>query len=311
MQSSVNDGQIATVRRFNRFYTRRIGVLQEHLHQSPFSLSEARVLFEIARKGRTAAVDLAEELDLDPGYLSRILRAFERKGLLSRDPSSEDGRKSILSLTQLGQDAFRSLDAASTEEVRRTLEQLTARDRERLTRAMRDAQRILGDEPPRGAFVLRGHRPGDMGWVVQRHGENYWEEYSWDETFEALVAQIVADFVRNLKPDRERCWIAEADGERLGCVFLVRNAEDPDRVAQLRLLLVEPGARGAGLGSALVRSCTQFARQAGYERIRLWTNDVLHAARRIYENEGYRLVHQGPHHGFGHDLVEQTWELEL
>lgn len=299
---------VDAIRRFNRFYTRQIGVLQERVVQSTYSLGEARVLFEIAQRERTTATELVEALGLDPGYLSRILRRFSDLGLLSREPSPTDRRRSFLSLTEQGRESFAALDAGAAEEIGALLAPLAAGDRDRLVGAMAEIERLVAPAPAE-PLTLRRHRPGDMGWVVQRHGELYWREYGWDEQFEALVAQIVADFIRHLDPERERCWIAEAGGERLGCVFLVRNADQPERVAQLRLLLVVPRARGRSLGVTLVRECTRFARAAGYERIRLWTNDVLHAARRLYEREGYRLVHEGSHHSFGHDLVEQTWEL--
>lgn len=302
---------VDAIRRFNRFYTRQIGVLQEHLLDTPYSLAEARVLFEIARRGSTSATDLVAALGLDPGYLSRIVRRFRDGGLVSRESSPADGRRGILSLTPRGREAFEALDAATADEIGSLLDPLPDGDRERLVGAMGEIERLVGGAAEDEPLIVRRHRPGDMGWVVQRHGELYWREYGWNEEFEALVARIVADFVSDLDPERERCWIGEAGGERLGCVFLVKNADDPERVAQLRLLLVEPRARGRGLGGRLVGECTRFAHRAGYQRIVLWTNDVLHAARRLYEREGYRLLHQGPHHSFGRDLVEQTWELDL
>lgn len=304
-------GRVDAVRRFNRFYTRRIGVLQDRHLRSPFTLTEARVLFEVAHRGRTTPTELAGELGLDMGYLSRILRRFGERGLVRREPSAADRRQSIVALTGQGRETFAALDAAASAEVRALLGGLPEGDRRRLVDAMGTIEDVLGGGPLRGPFVLRQHRPGDIGWIVQRHGELYWQEYGWDETFEALVAGIAADFIRNFNPARERCWIAEADGERLGSVVLVQNADDPEHTAQLRLLLVEPRARGLGLGRTLVQACTAFAREAGYARITLWTNAVLHAARRIYEREGYRLVHEAPHHSWGHDLVEQTWEMVL
>ena len=301
---------IPAVRGFNRFYTRHIGVLDDHILQSPYSLAEGRVLFELAARDAAAASDLAEDLRLDPGYLSRIVRRFRDRGLVEASPSSSDGRRQVLALTAAGRSAFAALDAAAHAEVEGALDGLADADLDRLTRALWTVERTLGSRSW-GPVTTRAHRPGDMGWVVQRHGEIYAAEYGWDETFEALVARICSDFVENLDPHRERCWIAEADGERLGCVFLVRDADDPEHSARLRMLLVEPSARGLGIGRTLVHTCTEFARGAGYERIVLWTNDVLAAARHLYQEEGYRLVHEGAHHSFGHDLVEQTWELTL
>ncbi|HMB90629.1 MAG TPA: helix-turn-helix domain-containing GNAT family N-acetyltransferase [Rhodothermales bacterium] len=298
------------VRHFNRFYTRQIGILDDHILQSPFSLTEARVLFELAAREQASPSDLVAELHIDAGYLSRILSRFRESKLVQAAPSPTDGRRRVLSLTASGREVFAELDAASNEEVQEVLDGLAPRDQTRLIGAMETVEQVLHGQP-QGTVTLRHHQPGDMGWVVQRHGEIYWKEYGWDETFEALVAQICADFIRMLNPNRERCWIAETEGERLGCIFLVQNADDPQRMAQLRLLLVEPMARGLGIGGKLVHACTEFAREVGYEGITLWTNNVLHLARHLYEREGYRLVREGPHHSFGHDLVEQTWELML
>lgn len=298
------------IRRFNRFYTRKIGVLDDQILRSEYSLAEARVLFELAGRDEASPSDLARDLDLDAGYLSRILRRLGKRGIVQVTQSPSDGRRRIVSLTADGREAFAALDAASSEEAEGMIGDLLPDDQYRLVSAMDAVEQVLTGKH-RHSIALRGHQPGDIGWVIQRHGEIYWREYGWDETFEALVAQICADFIQTLNSDRERCWIAEEDGVRYGCVFLVENADDPQRTAQLRLLLVEPSARGRGVGGALVNACTEFARAVGYERITLWTNDVLHAARRLYEQEGYRLVRQGPHHSFGHDLIEQTWELEL
>jgi DNA-binding MarR family transcriptional regulator/GNAT superfamily N-acetyltransferase len=307
------DARIQAVRRFNRFYTARIGALREGLAKSPFSLTEARVVYELAQRDRTTATELVEELGLDAGYLSRILRGFEQRGLIERTPSESDGRRSLLSLTDEGRAAFAELDAGSRREVEAMLAALPADEQRRLVGSMETVETLLGGrvgEAGRVPYLLRPPQPGDMGWVVHRHGVLYAREYGWDEHFEALVARIVADFVRDFDPKRERCWIAERDGEMVGSVFLVRHP-DEEGVAKLRLLLVEPSARGLGIGERLVRECIRFARQAGYRRITLWTNSVLHAARRIYERAGFRLVHEEPHHSFGHDLVAQTWELEL
>jgi DNA-binding MarR family transcriptional regulator/GNAT superfamily N-acetyltransferase len=303
------DHRVAAVRRFNRFYTKRIGVLHEGLLQSPFPLTEARVLYELALREGVTATELGRELGLDAGYLSRILRRFGERGLIRRTPSQGDGRQHHLWLTERGRAAFAPLDEASRAEVGGMLALLSESQQRSLLEAMGTLERLLEAHPePKRACILRRHRPGDMGWVVHRHGLLYAEEYGWDERFEALVAGIVAQFVERYDPRRERCWIAERDGEVLGSVFLVKESE---QVAKLRLLLVEPRARGLGIGTRLVQECEAFARQAGYRTIRLWTNRVLHAARRIYEHAGYRLVHEEPHHSFGHDLVGETWELQL
>jgi DNA-binding MarR family transcriptional regulator/GNAT superfamily N-acetyltransferase len=303
--------RVEAVRRFNRFYTRRIGLLQDGLLETPFTLTQARVIYELAHHEQTTATNLSQELGLDAGYLSRILRGFQKRHLVERQPSPDDRRQVLLSLTQQGQDAFGELNAASRSEIEAMLKGLSEVDQDRLVHAMRIIEQLLGAEPEhRVAYILRPHQSGDMGWVVQRHGVLYNREYGWDEGFEALVAEIVASFIRNFDPKRERCWIAEKDGENVGSVFLVRHPEC-EGVAKLRLLLVEPKARGLGIGKRLVQECARFARQAGYEKITLWTNSVLHAARSIYEREGYRLVHEEGHHSFGHDLVGQTWELDL
>jgi DNA-binding MarR family transcriptional regulator/GNAT superfamily N-acetyltransferase len=301
--------RIDDVRRFNRFFTRRIGVLREGLLHTPYSLTEARVLFEVANREEATASDFSRELGLDPGYLSRILAGLERRGLIQKAPSEADGRRRILSLTADGREAYSLLDARSREEIAELLGGLSEEEQRRLLEAMRTIEIVLGrglkfSEP---SFV-RTHEPGDMGWVVQRHGELYLREYGWDERFEALVARIVADFIDDYDPSRERCWIAEMEGERVGCVFCVRES---DNVAKLRLLLVEPGARGLGLGGRLVDECIRFARSRGYETLTLWTNSVLDVARRIYEERGFRLVREEEHHSFGKDLVGQNWDLEL
>ncbi|MFO7170608.1 MAG: helix-turn-helix domain-containing GNAT family N-acetyltransferase [Chloroflexota bacterium] len=300
--------RIEAVRRFNRFYTRQIGALRAGLLGSPFSLTEARVLYELAHRREPTASELGRDLGLDAGYLSRILRGFAKKGLIERRPSPFDGRQSLLALTEAGREAFAILNARSREEVAAQLAPLSDADQQRLTEAMGTIERLLGGTAAGAPFILRSHRPGDMGWVVQRHGELYAEEYGWNEQFEALVASVVASFIQNFDPQRERCWIAERDGARVGSVFLVKKT---DEVAQLRLLLVEPCARGLGIGRRLVEECERFARQAGYRKIRLWTNSVLEAARHIYQTSGYRLVESEPHHSFGHDLVGEYWELDL
>jgi len=309
MAERVADPRVEAVRRFNRFYTGRIGVLREHLLENPFSLTEARALYELAHREEGTATGLREELGLDAGYLSRILRGLEKRGLIQRKTSPDDGRQRLLSLTDRGRRAFAKLNADARSDVGAMLRRLSPEDQDRLIGAMATIERLLGATPEqRVPYILRLHRPGDMGWVVQRHGELYAHEDGWDEQFEALVAESVARFLRNYDPKRERCWIAEKDGENVGCVFLVGKSPT---VAQLRLLLVEPKARGLGIGARLVDECGRFARGARYRKIRLWTNSVLHAARRIYEKAGYRLVREEPHHSFGHDLVGQTWELAL
>ncbi|MFS8637856.1 MAG: helix-turn-helix domain-containing GNAT family N-acetyltransferase [Gemmatimonadota bacterium] len=303
--------RIDAVRRFNRFYAQKVGVLRRGYLNSPFTLTEARVLYELAQHEPTTAARLGRELGLDAGYLSRILRGFREHGLIERRRSDVDGREHLISLTEAGREAFGRLDAAARGEIEAMLTRLSPEEQDRLVRAMGAIEWLLGGAPERRvSYILRPHQPGDMGWVVHRHGVLYNQEYGWDERFEALVAQIVADFIRNFDPRRERCWIAEMNGEPVGSVFLVKHPER-EGVAKLRLLLVEPRARGLGIGRRLVQECTRFARQAGYRKITLWTNDVLVAARRIYEREGYRLVHREPHAEFGEGLVGETWELSF
>jgi len=303
--------EVLAVRRFNRFYTRRIGVLGEGLLSSPFSLAQVRVLYEIAHRDEPTATVLREELGLDRGYLSRMLSGFEARGLVRRRRSKTDGRESLLSLTAQGRRTFAPLDARSSAEVAEMLRALPPPRRRKLVLSMASIERILDAPAPSSAqppWRLRSHRPGDMGWVVHRHGVLYAREYGWDETFEALVAGIVAEFIEKLDARRERCWIAERDGEILGSVFLVKKSE---KVAKLRLLYVEPTARGLGIGARLVAECVDFARAAGYERMVLWTQSVLTAARHIYEKAGFRIVDEKPNESFGKKLVSETWELDL
>ncbi len=301
--------RIEAMRRFNRFYTKKIGVLHERLLKSPFPLTEARVIYELAHHEKTTATELSNELGLDAGYLSRLLRSFKKRGLIRKKPSKTDGRQNFLSLTERGQEAFAMLNVRSRSEIGAMLSNFSAADQNRLVKAMHTIEGLLGAQPERKVpYLLRPHQPGDMGWVVHRHGVLYAEEYSWDEQFEALVAGIVAKFVKHYNPKRERCWMAEMDGEIVGSVFLVKKSRT---VAQLRLLLVEPKARGLGIGTRLVSECVRFARQVGYRKIMLWTNSVLNAARHIYEEANFRLVDEEPHHSFGHDLIGQTWELKL
>jgi DNA-binding MarR family transcriptional regulator/GNAT superfamily N-acetyltransferase len=303
------EDRIAAVRRFNRFYTQRIGVLRRRMYGSTLSLAEVRVLYELAHHTPLTAVALAGDLDLDPGYLSRILTSFERQGWIRRTPAPDDARRSEIALTAAGRKAFAPLDRASHHEVAQLLAPLGAGDAANLVRCMATIERLLGDAArPPGPIVLRAHRPGDIGWVIERHGSLYATEYGWDERFEGLVAEIAARFIQRFDARYERCWIAEKDGERVGCVFLVRRSP---RIAQLRLLLVEPSARGLGIGARLVDECLAFARHAGYRRMTLWTNAGLDAARAIYEARGFELTREEPHHSFGHDLVGQTFELDL
>jgi DNA-binding MarR family transcriptional regulator/GNAT superfamily N-acetyltransferase len=301
--------RIEAVRRFNRFYTRQIGVLQEGLLESRFSLAEARILYELAHRQQLTASALAQDLGLDAGYLSRILRRFQKQGLVTRQPSPADRRQQLLSLTEQGQQAFAPLNTRSHEQIGAMLSQISADQQREIIAAMQRIERLLGSGGEPGLpYLLRAHQPGDMGWIVHRHGLLYAQEYGWNDEFEALVAKIVAGFLEHYDPQRERCWIAEREGAIAGSVFLVKKA---DQVAQLRLLLVEPSARGLGIGRRLVQECERFARQAGYQKIVLWTNSVLTGARRIYEQAGYRMVDSEPHHSFGHDLVGENWELEL
>jgi len=302
--------RVAAVRAFNRFYTRHIGVLSAGLLDTPYSLTEARLLFEIGARDVCETGELRRMLGLDAGYLSRILSRFEADGLITRERSAADARRQVIRLTETGRKARAMLDERSAGQIRNVLAPLSEEDQRRLVSAMGVIQEILGGARPARPYVIRPPRPGELGWVVHRHGVLYNREYGWDETFEALVAEIAAAFVRDYDPRRERCWIAEKDGENVGSVFLVKHPEQ-EGVAKLRLVLVKPHARGLGIGRRLVQECTRFALQAGYRKITLRTNSVLVAVRRIYEKEGYRLVHSEPHHSFGHDLVRETWELEL
>lgn len=307
----VHPSQIEAVRRFNRDYTRRIGVLRPGLLDSPYSLTEVRVMYELAHRDGAGAAELAQTLDLDRGYLSRILKRFAASGLLSRKTMPGDARRQRLGLTAKGRRVFASLEQRSRQQVEAMLGPLDRSGRERFLSALDAIQHTLSATPaPAPApVVLRQHRPGDIGWVVQRHGELYFREYGYDERFEALVAEIAAGFVQHLDPRRERCWIAERDGERLGCIFLVAKSKT---VAKLRLLLVEPGARGLGLGRRLVEECVRFAREAGYRRIVLWTQGELDAARHLYAATGFHKTSESRHDDFGQrGLIAETWELKL
>ncbi|HEY6922683.1 MAG TPA: helix-turn-helix domain-containing GNAT family N-acetyltransferase [Steroidobacteraceae bacterium] len=327
----ISPEQIARVRAFNRDYTRRIGVLSQGLLDSPYSLTEVRVMYEIAHRSGVTAGELAQELDLDRGYLSRLLKGFETKKLLAKAASPEDGRRQYLRLTPAGQRVFEPLERRSQEQVRGMLTALDEERRGALLKGMEVIQTALegasvvqsgGSKTPdsssstaggagreqHAAVTLRPHRVGDMGWVVQRHGELYAQEYGWNEEFEALVAEITVEFIRKLDPTRERCWIAERDAQRVGCIFLV--AKD-GTTAKLRLLLVDPETRGLGIGRTLVSECVSYAREVGYQKIVLWTQENLTAARHLYDQAGFRRIAREPHHSFGHDLVAETWELEL
>jgi DNA-binding MarR family transcriptional regulator/N-acetylglutamate synthase-like GNAT family acetyltransferase len=314
MPSAANAQQrIASVRRFNRFYTRQIGVLRKTYLDSPYSLGEMRVLYEIAHGDATTAKDIGRALDLDAGYLSRVLRNFERRGLITRQASEKDARQSHLSLTARGRQAIEPAEKRSQRDVGGMLAKLEPGDQSELISAMQTIERLLG-EPAQVAtaapdFVLRTPRYGDFGWIVSRHAELYAQEYGWGEPFEGLCAQIVADFVNNYDPKLERCWIAEMNGENVGCVMLVKD-EVPG-VARLRLLLVDPKARGLKLGTRLVDECVKFARESGYRKMTLWTHSILAAARRTYEKAGFTLTSSEPRHTWGKDVVAEFWDLEL
>ena len=305
---TATEDRVAAVRAFNRFYTARIGVLRDGLLRTPHSLTEARVLYELGQRPVTEVADLRRELDIDAGFLSRLLARLQSNGLVARERSTADGRRQRIRLTEEGTAAFAELDHRSADEIGAVLHALSEDDQRRLVAAMDTVRDILTHTQPAAGFVLRAPRPGDLGWIVQRHGALYAQQYGWDESFEALVAQIVADYAREHDPRREAAWIAEVDGEPAGCVLCVRREED---VAQLRLLLVDPRARGRGIGERLIEECLRFAAHARYARITLWTNDVLHEARRLYARAGFGLVESAPHHSFGHDLVEQTWARPL
>jgi DNA-binding MarR family transcriptional regulator/N-acetylglutamate synthase-like GNAT family acetyltransferase len=315
---SVDDAHVGAARRFNRFYTRQIGVLRRNFLDSPYSLAEARVLYEIARgKGATTATDVGRALDLDAGYLSRVLRTFEKRGLIRRTASPHDARQSHLALTARGRQAYGPLERRSQHDIGAMLGKLAPDDQSRLIAAMRTIQTLLGDDADgevqnapaaEQSCVLRAPRPGDLGWIVKRHAELYAQEYGWIEPFEAVCAQIVADFANNNDPKRERCWIAELDGENVGCVFLVA---DSATVARIRLLIVDPKARGLKLGARLVDECVRFAREAGYKKITLWTHSILTAARHIYQKAGFTLTSSEKRVSFSKAVVSEYWDLEL
>jgi len=297
------------LRRFNRIYTRHVGALREGLLQSPYSLTQVRLLYELAHREGLSATTLGRELGLDGGYLSRMLAGFEKQGLIRKQPSPADARQNLLILTAKGRKTFEPLGQRSQIEAETLLARLAPHDQVRLVAAMDTIEGLLDENaPPAPPYLLRTHQPGDIGWVISRHGSLYAQEYDWDETFEAFVAEIAAKFVMQFDPQWERCWIAERDGVTIGSVFVVRESK---HVAKLRLLLVDPAARGLGLGHRLVEECIRFARQKGYRKLTLWTNDCLHAARRIYQQAGFVLIKEEKHHSFGQDLVGQNWDLVL
>ena len=300
--------RIQVVRRFNRFYTKQIGLLQSSYLKSPFSLAEVRVLYELAHSENATATDLGRELGLDAGYLSRILLGFEKKGLVSRTQSKTDGRQSYLSLTKKGTKVFAPLDKSADTEIGTLLKRLSDAEQNKLVGSMRTIQTVLDEKSEDKTYLLRTHQPGDMGWLVYRHGALYAQEYGYNEQFEALVADIVAKFIQNFDPKRERCWIAEKDGAILGSIVLAKSTDD---IAKLRLLLVEPSARGLGIGNRLVSECIRFAKQARYKTITLYTHKNLHAAIHLYKKAGFRLIKEEPEPGFGPDLIAQNWDLTL
>ena len=302
-------GQIAAVRGFSRFYTRKLGIIEPKLLDSPWTLQEARIIYEIGDRQSCTATDLVGALGLDAGFLSRTLQTLHRRQIIARKPSKTDRRVTELALTAKGRAAFADLDSRSRGAVAVLLGELDAGERAAVVNAMIAIEHTL--EPPArepAGFLLRSHRPGDIGWMVSRHGAIYAQEYGWDISFEALVAEIAAQFIRSYDPAREHCWIAEIGGEPVGSIFLVKAS---DEAAKLRLLLVDKKARGLGLGRALTEQCIRFARQAGYRSITLWTQSILLAARGIYQRAGFRRVSEQSHHSFGVDLVGETWELKL
>jgi len=303
------ESRIAAVRSFSRFYTRQLGLLQESLVHTRFSLTEARVLYELAHREPTTATALAADLDLDHGYLSRILRRFGEAGLIQKTPTPGDARQSLIAITAKGRKAFAPLNKGSHDQVAELLGTLSPAEQARVVSAMATVESLLQPSAQKPSMVLlRNHRPGDMGWVTSAHGALYAQEYGWDISFEALVAKITAEFIEKFDPARERCWIAELDGAPVGSVFVVRKS---DAIAKLRLLILDPKARGLGLGKRLVDECLRFARDAGYTSMTLWTQSILTSARGIYQHAGFKLVAEEPHHSFGVDLVGETWERDL
>jgi DNA-binding MarR family transcriptional regulator/GNAT superfamily N-acetyltransferase len=309
--TAVSPQRTGAVRRFNRFYTRQIGVLRKTYLDSPYSLGEMRVLYEIAHGDGITASEIGRALDLDAGYLSRVLRNFEKRGLLARKPSAEDARQSHLTLTAHGRKAFAPAEERSQRDVAAMLGKLRTDDQAKLIAAMQTIENLLAGNPEAKLsrdYILREPKPGDFGWIVARHAEVYAQEYGWTEPFDGLCAQIVADFANKNDPACERCWIAEVNGENVGTVMLVKDSEE---VARVRLLLVDPKGRGLGLGARLVDECVRFARQAGYKKITLWTHSILTAARHIYEKAGFTLTSSEKRHSWSKDVVAEFWDLEL
>lgn len=307
----MGSARVAAVRRFNRFYTKQIGLLDESVLHSPFTLAEMRVLYELAHGPGVSAVDLVDELRIDPGYLSRVLRRFQKAGLVRRERSAQDGRRSVLTLTAKGRSTFAPFDVRQDDDVAALLARAPAKGQRRLVEAMRAIEQVLGEPASATAapYLIRQPQPGDMGWVTYRHGVLYSQEYGYDQRFEALVATIVGEFITHLDPARERCWIAERDGDIIGSVFLVKQSAT---VAKLRLLYVEPSARGLGIGARLVDECIRFARRARYKKITLWTQSELLAARHLYQKAGFTLTGTKRHKDFSrHAAVAETWELKL
>ncbi len=306
------ESRVALVRRFNRFYTRQLGVLRKTYLDSPYSLGEARVLYEIFSRRAPTASDIGRALDLDAGYLSRALRNFEKRGLIERKASANDARQSHLALSPRGRKAFAPLERRSHRDMAALLDRLAPAEQDRLVAAMSTIEALLGgipeDRPVERRYTLRAPRPGDFGWIVKRHAELYAQEYGWVAPFEGVCAQIVADFVNKYDRDRERCWIAAMDGNNVGSIMLARETES---VARIRLLLVDPKARGLGLGAHLTDECIGFARHAGYKSITLWTHSVLTAARHIYQKAGFKLTHSEEHQSWGRPVVSEHWDLEL
>ena len=313
--AAVHDQRVAQkniddVRRFNRFYTQHLGVLREDWLDSPFSLTEARVLYELTRRDKLTATEIGAELGLDAGYLSRLLRSFEKQGLIARSPSPVDARQNFVSLTAKGRTAFRPLERHTLDQVGSSLARLSAIDRHRLIAAMGTIGNLFGAKPDgKRAYSLRAPRHGDFGWIVSRHAELYAQEYGWTDPFEGLCAQIVAEYANKHDPKKERCWIAELNGENVGSVMLVKD--DQPGIARIRLLLVDPTARGLGLGKRLTGECVHFARKAGYRGITLWTHRVLTAARHIYEQAGFRLMRSEKHKSWGKPVVSEHWDLKF
>ena len=300
--------RIGAVRRFSRFYTRRIGLLQDGLLETPYSLTQGRVLYELAHRSDCTATDVVAALGLDHGYLSRILRSFEQQGLVVKRRGKEDGRQWLLSLTAKGRKVFAALDHRSQNDVGEMLRDLSEAEQARVVVAMDTIETLIARDPNTRAYTLRSPQPGDMGWVVSKHGSLYAKEYGWDSTIEAITADIVSAFLKNYDPKRERCWIAAMDGQNVGCVFLVKDTET---AARLRLLLVDPVARGRGLGTKLTDECIRFARACGYRGITLWTHSILTAARLIYERAGFRLTSSEKRKSFGQDVVSEYWDMKF